>query len=151
MLPVYTSEEMRRCDTAATERYAIPGLLLMENAARGSVDVAERLLGSVRGRWVVLLCGKGNNGGDGFAMARHLVNRGAEVDVLMLGPDSAATGDAKTNLDIIRAMEKETRRLRIRLLAGSGQLSDMLPRRPFWIADAMLGTGLSSAVKGEIA
>lgn len=142
---------MRRCDAAATERYGIPGIVLMENAARGSVDCAEQLFGSVRGKWIVLLCGKGNNGGDGFAMARHLVNRGAEVDVLTLGPDSAATGDAKTNLAIIRAMEKETRRLRIKLLSSSSQLEDILHRRPFWLADAMLGTGLTSAVKGEIA
>lgn len=151
MLPVYTSEEMRRCDAAATGRYGIPGILLMENAARGSVDLAELHFGSVKGQWIVVLCGKGNNGGDGFAIARHLVNRGADVDVLTIGPDSAAEGDAKINLEIIRAMEKETRRLRIRLLSSSAQLADMLLRRPAWIADAMLGTGLSSPVKGEIA
>jgi hydroxyethylthiazole kinase-like uncharacterized protein yjeF len=151
MLPVYTSKEMQSCDAAATERYGIPSIVLMENAARGAVDRAEQLFGSVRGQWIVLLCGKGNNGGDGFAMARHLVNRGADVDVMTLGPDSAATGDALANLAIIRAMEKETRRLRIKLLSSSAQLSDALHRHPAWVADAMLGTGLSSPVKGEIA
>jgi NAD(P)H-hydrate epimerase len=151
MFPIYTSNEMRLCDAAATERYGIPGIVLMENAARGAVDRAEQLFGDVRGQWIVLLCGKGNNGGDGFAIARHLVNRGAEVDVLTLAPDSASTGDAKTNLAIIRAMEKETSRLRIKLLSSSALLSDMLHRRPAWVADAMLGTGLTSPIKGEIA
>ncbi len=142
---------MQRCDAAATAQYGIPGIVLMENAARGAVDRAEQLFGSVRGQWIILICGKGNNGGDGFAMARHLVNRGAEVDVLTLGPDSASQGDAKVNLDIIRAMEKETPRLRIKLLSSSAQLENSLHRRPAWVADAMLGTGLSSPVKGEIA
>lgn len=151
MLPVYTSDEMRRCDTAATERYGIPGIVLMENAARGTVDAAERLFGAAEGQWIVLLCGKGNNGGDGFAMARHLVNRGAEVDVLLLGPDTASTGDAAANLSVLRVMERETRRLRVRLLSSSAQLADLLHRRPAWVGDAMLGTGLSSPVKGEIA
>jgi NAD(P)H-hydrate epimerase len=151
MFPIYTSDEMKRCDTAATERYGIPGIVLMENAARGAVDRAEQLFGSVSGQWVVLICGKGNNGGDGFAMARHLLNRGAEVDVLTLGPDSASLGEAKSNLDILRTMEKETQHLRIKLLSSSAQLADVLHRRPSWVADAMLGTGLTSPVKGEIA
>lgn len=151
MLPVYTSDEMHRCDTAAIERYGIPGIVLMENAARGAVDLAERVFGPVEGQWIVLLCGKGNNGGDGFAMARHLVNRGATVDVLTLGPDSASTGDARTNLTMLRSMEKETRRLRVRLISSSAQLEDLLHRHPAWVGDAMLGTGLSSPVKGEIA
>lgn len=142
---------MQRCDAAATAHFGIPGIVLMENAARGAVDFAEQLFGSACGQWIVLVCGKGNNGGDGFAMARHLVNRGARVDVLTLGPDSASQGDAKTNLDIIRVMEKETSLLRIKLLSSSAQLADMLHRRPAWVADAMLGTGLSSPVKGEIA
>lgn len=151
MLPVYTSDEMRRCDEAASARYHIPSLLLMENAARGSVDLLERCLGPMRNRWVLLLCGKGNNGGDGFAMARHLVNRGAVVDVLTLGPDTASQGDARGNLEILRAMEREHRGLRVRLLTASAQLEEMLRRHPAVVIDAMLGTGLSSPIKGEIA
>jgi NAD(P)H-hydrate epimerase len=152
MLPVYTSDEMRACDRAAIEEYGIPGILLMENAARGAVDAAEEYFGDVEGAFVVLVCGKGNNGGDGFAMARHLINRGAgEVLVCTLGADDASQGDARTNLDIIRRMEKDTTRLHVTLLAGSAALEDILDRRPDLVVDAMLGTGLSSPVKGEIA
>lgn len=143
---------MRACDRAAIEEYGIPGIVLMENAARGAVDAAEEYFGDVEGAFVVLVCGKGNNGGDGFAMARHLVNRGAgEVRVCTLGPDDASQGDARTNLDIIRRMEKDTTRLRVTLLAGSAALEDILGRGPDLVVDAMLGTGLSSPVKGEIA
>lgn len=151
MLPVYTSDEMRRCDAAASARYHIPSLLLMENAARGSVDLLERYHGPMRDRWILILCGKGNNGGDGFAVARHLINRGAMVDVLTLGPDTASQGDARINLDILRAMEQEHRQLRVRLLSASAQVEEMLHRRPDVVIDAMLGTGLSSPIKGEIA
>ncbi len=151
MLPVFTSEEMRACDRAGIEEYGIPGIVLMENAARGSVDMAEAQFGPCAGQWIVIVCGMGNNGGDGFAMARHFVNRGATVDVLTIGPDTTVEGDAKTNLAILRALAKETKKLKVSLLTGSRQLADMLFRRPHFVVDAMLGTGLSSPIKGEIA
>ena len=67
---------MRRADRRATERYGVPSLLLMENAGRGAVDALERVLGPVGGRRIAVVCGKGNNGGDGFVVARHLLGRG---------------------------------------------------------------------------
>ncbi|MBN1446867.1 MAG: NAD(P)H-hydrate dehydratase [Bacteroidetes bacterium] len=151
MLPVYTSEEMRGCDAAAISTYGIPGIVLMENAARGAVDAVEEFFGAAAGRWILIIAGKGNNGGDGFTMARHFVNRGADVDVFTLGPDTASTGDAAANLAVLRAMEKETGRLRVHLLSSTASLEDLLQRRPWLAVDAMLGTGLSSPVKGEIA
>ena len=79
VIPLATAEEMRRADRRATERYGVPSLLLMENAGRGAADALERVLGPVRGRRVAVVCGKGNNGGDGFVVARHLLGRGARV------------------------------------------------------------------------
>ena len=151
MLPVYTSEEMRGCDAAAVSVYGIPGVVLMENASRGAVDAVEEYFGPADGKWILIIAGKGNNGGDGFTMARHFVNRGADVDVFTLGPDNASTGDAAANLAILRAMEKETQRLRVHLLSSTASLEDLLQRRPWLAVDAMLGTGLSSPIKGEIA
>jgi ADP-dependent NAD(P)H-hydrate dehydratase / NAD(P)H-hydrate epimerase len=151
MLPIFTSEEMRACDTAGIEEYGIPGIVLMENAARGAAEVAEAEFGPLANTRVVIICGKGNNGGDGFAIARHLINRGATVEVLSLAPDESIQGDARTNLDILRRMEKDSDTLRVSLLRGSSQLSDMLQRRPALVVDAILGTGLASPVKGEIA
>lgn len=142
---------MRACDRAAIEEYGIPGIVLMENASRGAVDAAEEFFGDMEGAFVVILCGKGNNGGDGFAMARHLVNRRARVLVYTLGPDEASQGDAAANLRIIRRMEKDTDLLRVQLLSGSAALQDTIDRRPDFVVDAMLGTGISSPIKGEIA
>lgn len=151
MIPVYTSEEMRGCDAAAIEQYGIPGIVLMENASRGAVDEAEEFFGPLRDAWIIIISGKGNNGGDGFCMARHFVNRGARVEVLTLGPDESSKGDAKTNLDILRRMEKDSERLHVHLLSSTASLEEMLVKRPAFVVDAMLGTGLSSPVKGEIA
>ncbi len=151
MLPVYTSDEMRGCDAAAIEQYGIPGIVLMENASRGAVDEAETILGPLRDTWIIIISGKGNNGGDGFCMARHFVNRGALVEVFTLGPDDASKGDAKTNLDILRQMEKDTGRLHVHLLSSTASLEELLLKGPAFVVDAMLGTGLSSPVKGEIA
>ena len=81
MIRVATAEEMRRADRRATERFGVPSLLLMENAGRGAADAVERVLGPVRGRRVLVACGKGNNGGDGFVVARHLAGRGARITV----------------------------------------------------------------------
>jgi len=151
MLPVFTAQEMRACDRAATDIYGIPSIVLMENAARGAVDVAEAVFGPSKDAWILIICGKGNNGGDGFAMARHLINRGALVDVVTLAPDSTISGDARCNLDIIREMEKESESLHIALYSGPQQLEDLLRRRPRYVVDAVLGTGISSPVRGEIA
>ena len=151
MLPVYTSEEMRGCDRTAIEDHGIPGIVLMENAARGAVDAAEEFFAAAEDSYVVIVCGKGNNGGDGFAMARHLANRGARVDVFTLGPDTASKGDALLNLQVIRKMEKDTQDLRVQLLTSTATLEDALDQQPTYVVDAMLGTGITSEVKGEIA
>src|SRR5262245_50607338 len=93
---------MRRADRGVTERYGVPSLLLMENAGRGAVDLLERALGPVRGRRVVVVSGKGNNGGDGFVVARHLLGRGACVSAWLVGGAGDVPGDARVNLDALR-------------------------------------------------
>ena len=79
------AEEMRQLDKYAEDELGIPGLLLMENAARAVADAAEQMLGDCFGKKVVIFCGKGNNGGDGFGAARWLMNRGAVVTVVLAG------------------------------------------------------------------
>ena len=95
MIPLATAEEMRRADRRATERYGVPSLLLMENAGRGAADALERVLGPVEGRRVAVVCGKGNNGGDGFVVARHLLGRGARISAWLVGHADEPTGDAE--------------------------------------------------------
>src|SRR6516165_4855673 len=90
--------EVREIDRRAIEEFGVPGVVLMENAGRG---VAELLLAlGVPGR-VLLCCGKGNNGGDGFVIARHLDLRRVPVQVLLFARPEELTGDAAVNYQIL--------------------------------------------------
>jgi NAD(P)H-hydrate epimerase len=144
--PILTREQCRQIDRIAIEEYGISGLVLMENAGRGCVDVLERL--GIDGP-VVILCGKGNNAGDGFVIARHVEIRGYICRVALLSPKQELRGDAaanfailqKTSIQVIDVTEQR---------AGSSSTStksDLLSRLDAeakdatWIIDALLGTG----------
>jgi NAD(P)H-hydrate epimerase len=127
-----TREQSRQLDRRAIDECGIPGMVLMENAGRGTVDVLERL--GISGT-VVILCGKGNNAGDGFVIARHLEIRGHACKVLLLFPPSELTGDAATNFAIL-----EKCNVPIVEIESPGALVPHA-RGVDWIIDAMLGTG----------
>ncbi len=144
MLPVFTSSEMRECDRIAIEDLGIPGIVLMENAARGAVDAMEREFGPLAGKKILFLCGKGNNGGDGFAMARHCLNRGASVDALCAASLDEIRGDALANLSILRAMHPAG----VRRAESIDAIRASLAEKPDIVVDALFGTGLASGVAG---
>jgi NAD(P)H-hydrate epimerase len=130
-----TREQAREVDRIAMEELGIPGLVLMENAGRGIAEVALARLKSRLGP-VAVVCGPGNNGGDGFAAARHLANAGADVRIHLAVPAEACPegSDAGVNLLIVRAMGLP---LREDLdLAGAGL-----------ILDGLFGTGLTRPVR----
>lgn len=103
MQKVLTAEQMREVDRLTTEKYGIPSILLMENAAHAVARViTEKLGGSVEGKSILILCGKGNNGGDGAALARILWTQGANVTACMMYPDDEFSGDAIQNLELLR-------------------------------------------------
>ena len=107
MRKVLTAVEMREVDRLTTEKYAIPSLLLMENAAHAvSRVIAERLGGDVAGKSALILCGPGNNGGDGAALARILWSQGAFVEVVLLGRVEGTKGDARTNFEILQKISE---------------------------------------------
>ena len=137
-----TREEVREVDRIAMEEYAMPGVILMENAGRGAADVAMQMLesGGTRGPrpHAAIVCGRGNNGGDGFVIARHLHNRGVGVTVHLLAPRDKIGGDALINLQIAEKMKLDIRQSTPDDLDFSG--CDL-------IIDAMLGTGLSGEVR----
>src|SRR5947208_17198155 len=94
-----TRNQVRELDRRAIEEFGVPGVVLMENAGGGAAEVLLRL--GVTGP-IVVCCGKGNNGGDGFVIARHLDNRGVAVSVLLFCRPEDLTGDASVNFDIVR-------------------------------------------------
>ncbi len=141
-----TAEQMQEFDRNAITRYAIPGLVLMENAGRACVSVLEAKCPPLASKRVVVVCGKGNNGGDGFVIARHLLNKGCSVDVLLLGKRREVRGDAATNLRSVLRLAGAKRGLRFgEVTSGKG-----FKRRnkPDIIVDAIFGTGFTGKVRG---
>jgi NAD(P)H-hydrate epimerase len=127
-------EQAREIDRRAVERYRIPSILLMENAARGTADVACTMLGSPQHAPVLILCGGGNNGGDGLAVARHLHLRGAQVMIALTTDPSKYKGDARINWEIAQAMEIKTEPAEPDRIERAGA---------HLIIDAVFGTGLT--------
>ena len=103
MQKVLTAEQMREVDRLTTERYGIPSILLMENAAHAVARViTEKLGGSVKGKSILILCGKGNNGGDGAALARILWTQRALCLSTFLGMLEDSEGDARDQFRDLR-------------------------------------------------
>jgi len=142
---VLTREGARTLDRLAGERYAIPSIVLMENASRGAADAARDLLPSGPDSCEALVfCGPGNNGGDGFACARHLHNAGARVRLVLLADPDKYKADAATNLEIVR-------RMRLPLSPFDADEPPAPTPRPDLVIDAIFGTGLTRPVGGPFA
>jgi NAD(P)H-hydrate epimerase len=105
-MKVFTAAQMRAFDQAASQEYKIPSIVLMENAALRVVEFLEMKFAPLKYKSVVVLCGKGNNGGDGFAIARHLANAGCNVRVLLACSPSEIRGDALINYKILKKAEQ---------------------------------------------
>jgi hydroxyethylthiazole kinase-like uncharacterized protein yjeF len=142
---VLTSAEMREVDRLTTERYRVPSLTLMENAGRSVAQFIEQRFSNLARRRIVVLCGRGNNGGDGFVMARRLAEMGAKPNVFLLATPEQMRGDAAVN--------------RQRWQDASGELH-VVPNSSEWqqsksvlgsadiVVDALLGTGARGRVEG---
>ena len=141
MSSAITSELSREVDRRAIEEYGMLGLVLMENAGRGVADVlcrlAEAAPGGRLGR-VVICCGKGNNAGDGFVIARHLDLRGHSVQVLVWAEEAELTGDAGANFAILRHCGVPIEMFGSR--HDSARFAEIFAGAE-WIVDALLGTG----------
>ena len=105
-MKLLSAEQMKEIDRRATGEYLIPGLLLMENAGLRVLETIEGLVADLRTTRVIILAGKGNNGGDGLVVARHLVNAGARVDIFLLGEPQNMSSDAYINYSILSKMTR---------------------------------------------
>lgn len=147
MEPLLTAAEMHECDRLAIKDLRIPGIVLMENAGRGVTTAIEKEFGPLLRKNILIFCGKGNNGGDGFVAARHLLNRGAYVTVVLMGSSREVSGDAKVHLAIIQRLVRKNRQKSLDFFEfrSIGQLARL--KKSDIIVDALLGTGFSGKVK----
>lgn len=142
-MKILNAEQMRNIDRRATERFGVPSIVLMENAAAAVVDaIFERYAESER---VAIVCGTGANGGDGFAVARHLENRGVVPVLIIAGDRASIRGDARVNLEVCERLGipiydvRETEDVETALAHAAD--ADLL-------VDAIFGTGLNRAPGG---
>lgn len=144
MKKVLTAAEMQAIDKYSIDECGIPGMLLMENAGRGMVDFLKNRFPDLGAKKVIVFAGKGNNGGDGFVMARHLLNMGTEVSVLLLGKTSELKADAKLNAEIAHNIGVEIHEVD----AANFKSFDHRLRHSDLIIDAIFGTGLKKPASG---
>lgn len=138
-LKACTAEQMRAIDRRAVSEYGMPSILLMENAGRAVAERALAHLNGGSGSSVQVLCGKGNNGGDGFVAARHLHNRGVRVSCFLAGDPEEVRGDARTNLELAERLGISIRQ------------EVLAPFEADLLVDALLGTGFQGEPRGPVA
>ncbi|UCG91461.1 MAG: NAD(P)H-hydrate epimerase, partial [candidate division WOR-3 bacterium] len=140
---VVTNAEMKKIDAWSMKTLGIPGGVLMENAGRGCVNVLEEYF-DVDGLKVLIICGKGNNGGDGFVIGRHLQNRGSLVKIILAGKATELKGDARLNYNL--AEKAEIDMYETVALSTIKKIYDAF--HPAVVIDALFGTGFEGAPTG---
>lgn len=146
MAKVLTVLEAKRLDSRAIKRFGVPVALLMENAGRAVSMEALRIIGSKKLK-VAIICGKGNNGGDGFSAARHLMAKGVNPDLYLCAGFSEVKGEARVNLNILLKLKKKI------FIINDKSLMAFKKRLASYglIVDSIFGVGLKGVVKGIIA
>jgi NAD(P)H-hydrate epimerase len=142
-----TAEQVRAVDRWAIETLGVCGLVLMENAGRSAADLAALMACEAEGPRVAVLAGAGNNGGDGFVVARHLRLRGIPTDVYLLADRESVRGDARTNLDLL---EKLGERAKESAPRSEEELATAWKDYTL-LVDALGGTGITGALRGDLA
>jgi NAD(P)H-hydrate epimerase len=145
---VMSREQVRAFDSWAINELGVPGVVLMENAGRSCAEIVKDGLAGAANPSVCIFCGTGNNGGDGYVIARHLLNAGIRVRIVLCGERSKVKGDARTNLSILERLGQPVEPLdlseadlaeRVKVFGGD---ADML-------VDGLFGTGLSGDLHAE--
>jgi NAD(P)H-hydrate epimerase len=156
---VMTRDQVRAFDAWAINTLGIPGTVLMENAGRGCAEFIKEKLAGIAKPKVCIFCGTGNNGGDGYVIARHLLNSPASarsfaetsdfnVTVVICGDRDKIAGDAKTNLDILERMNQPIEQLDLKI-TGIVNLVREVAADANLLVDAIFGTGLTGNLRDE--
>jgi len=141
-----TAAEMQQMDGETIQSFGIPGRVLMENAGRGATRVLFEKFPAVRDKRLAVLAGRGNNGGDGFVVARYAAQRGLRVVVYLLTRADRVTGDARANLDLLPPLD-----VPVVEIPDAQSLADRktaMAHADIWV-DAVFGTGLNSDIRGH--
>ena len=143
-MKVASASQMQNLDRRAIQEFGIPGVVLMENAGRATVEALDKYFPEINFKKVIIFAGSGNNGGDGFVIGRHLLNRGVDVSAFLLTKKEKVTGDALRNMELyqklspIQELHRQDDLAKFQLQIKQGDL----------IIDAIFGTGLNSDVVG---
>ncbi len=145
---VMSRDEVRAFDAWAINEVGIPGVVLMENAGRSCAELAAEKLAELGGGRVCVFCGTGNNGGDGYVVARHLRGAGVETTVVLCGEPGKVKGDAKVNLDVLERLGQRIDTI----VVGGADISRQvaaLGGDAAIVVDGLFGTGLRGRLRDE--
>ncbi len=145
-MKVVTGELMKEIDKCAIEDFNVPSIILMENASLSVVNIILENINTIKNPKITVVCGKGNNGGDGFCIARHLYQKNIDVNVIIVG-DSLITEDALTNLNIIKKLQLPI--IELKNEKEFDIVKELILKADI-VVDAILGTGLKGGTKGII-
>ena len=145
---IMTRDQVRSFDSWAINTLGIPGVVLMENAGRSCAELIKNELKGVEYPKVCIFCGTGNNGGDGYVIARHLLNSGFRVSVVICGDKEKVKGDAKINLDILEGMGLSIERLDMSQADLAEKIKAYTDSADM-IIDSLFGTGLKGQLSGQ--
>lgn len=145
MIPLYSTEQIRKVDDFAIRELKIPSIVLMENASRSMFQIISKKLNELNNIKIIgFLCAKGNNGGDGYALARHLANFGYTIKVLHLGSENNLSEDCLINFKILKKLSQENRNIIFSKYQKAADINKL--KNCDVIIDALLGSG----AKGDL-
>lgn len=149
MIPTFTSSQIREADKYAINELGLPGIVLMENAANSIFELFKKTYpDSTSADSIGIVCGKGNNGGDGFAVARHFINSGYKVIIISLGEKKSLKGDALTNLKVLENLLKDKSDSKLVFYSSTSDINKL--KDCDYIFDAILGTGSEGELKESV-
>jgi len=145
MIPLFSTKQIRQIDDYAINKLHIPGIVLMENASR---EIFEKIIARIEtldNPVLGFVCGKGNNGGDGFATARHFSNAGYEVNIVYLGSENEMSEDCKLNFKVLKKISTTKKNIKLKKFNSVSSLNSLKNCKV--IFDALLGSGIQGELR----
>lgn len=145
MIPLYSTKQIREIDDYAIKNLGIPGLILMENASREIFQKIQERIDYLTEPKIGFVCGKGNNGGDGFAAARHFSNAGYEVIVIYLGTENEMSEDCRFNYSTLKKFSAINKKITLKKYSTTASLNAF--KKCKVIFDGLLGSGIEGSLR----